>query len=505
MSLICGVTTFLSRLLSAQRWLAGATAFAVVLLSVAPRAVSQAETADSRSSFLKIGNASELPTARTMTLGLGKALIVDLPVDAKDTIISDPKTIDVAVLTARRLLIVTKEIGVSNVFVMGREGNRLLTLDINVRKDISELGKMLSGVLPGSKIRVSHSGTGIVLSGTVAAPADSARAAEVAAQYLGAAAKVVNLITTGNKEQILLKVTIAELQRDAIRRIGINVPEAVLKAGSLTFTKVMANSFPVSAGAAGVAAFAGAGQTPTIGSGTALQTTANFSGNSVSTMLEALERVGLSRTLAEPTLVAISGEAAKFHAGGELPVPVAQEKNVLSIAWKPFGVSVAFTPFVLSEGRISLKVAAEVSELSTQGAVVTQGISIPSVQVRKAETVVEMPSGSSLAMAGLLSDQTRQNTDGIPELKNLPILGALFRSKDFKNSQSELVILVTPYIVRPTDGTQLSRPDEGMVSPSPLRGLLNGHLHKVYSQLPADALKGEHGFVLEHPHHGVKD
>lgn len=468
-------------------------------------ALARSNVREKGSSYLKIHSEAELPMTRALSLDIGRALIIDLPVDAKDTIISDPKTLDVTPFAARRLLFVPKEVGVSNVFVLGRDGNRILTLDITVGKDLSELTNTVQSVLPGSKISARQSGTGIVLTGTVANAADAGRAAEIASTFLGPNTKVVNLISIGQKEQVLLKVTIAELQRDAIRRMGINLPNAMLKAGSFTFTKVMANNFPVSAAAAATSVFTGPGQVPFAASGSVLQSTANWDGNSVTVMLEQLERVGLSRTLAEPTLVAISGEAAKFHAGGELPIPVAQENNTITVSWKPFGIGVSFTPYVQSEGRINLKVAAEVSELSSQGAVATNGISIPALQTRKAETVVEMPSGSALAMAGLLSDQTRQNTDGVPELKNLPILGALFRSKDFRSSQSELVIMVTPYVVRPTEKENFSRPDEGMLQPSPLRALLNGHLHRVYGHLPADTLKGEHGFIVEHPRSSVKD
>lgn len=486
---------------------AGAVVAAALAVSgPAGEAEARAGAREKGSSYLKIASEAELPVTRALSLDIGRALIVDLPVDAKDTIVSDPKTLDVTPFAARRLLFVPKEVGVSNVFVLGRDGSRILTLDITVGKDLSELTNTIQSVLPGSKVAARQSGAGIVLTGTVAAAADAGRAAEIAATFLGNNnTKIVNLIAVGQKEQVLLKVTIAELQRDAIRRMGINLPEAMLKAGSFTFAKVMANNFPVSAASAVTSVFNGGGTVPSVASGSVLQSTANWNGNSVSVMLESLERVGLSRTLAEPTLVAISGEAAKFHAGGELPVPVAQDNNTITVSWKPFGIGVSFTPYVLSEGRINLKVAAEVSELSSQGAVATNGISIPALQTRKAETVVEMASGSALAMAGLLSDQTRQNTDGIPELKNLPVLGALFRSKDFKSSQSELVILVTPYVVRPTDKEALSRPDEGMLYPSPMRSLLNGHLHRVYGKLSADTLKGEHGFIVEHPRSSVKD
>ena len=464
----------------------------------------RADTLDGRSSIVRIQTPAELPYTRSVNLGVGRAMIIELPVDAQDVIISEPKTVDATVSTARRILVNAKATGVSNIFVMGRDGRRLVILDVTVKKDLTEISKLLAELVPGSKIKLSATGEGVVMSGAVVAPADASRAAEIVGQYVGGG-KVVNLLTTGAKEQVMLKVTVAELQRDAVRRLGVNLPEALMKAGNFTFTKVMANNFPVSGTIAAAAGFNGSGTVPSVVTGTALQGSLQNGGNNISAILESFERTGLSRTLAEPTLIAVSGESAKFHAGGEFPIPVATENNTIAVSWKQFGVNVSFTPYVLSEGRISLKVAAEVSELSTQGAVTTQILSIPAVQTRRAETVVEMPSGSALAMAGLLSEQTRQNSDGIPELKNMPILGSLFRSKDYRNNQSELVILVTPYIVRPTDPQQLSRPDEGFLMPSPLKGLLLGHLNRVYSELPRDALKGEYGYIVEYPDHGVKD
>ena len=228
-------------------------------------------------------------------------------------------------------------------------------------------------------------------------------------------------------------------------------------------------------------------------------------GNSVTGIIESLEQAGLSRTLAAPNLTAISGETAKFLAGGEFPVPIATDRNTITVSWKPFGVGVAFTPMVLSEGRISLKVAAEVSELSTDGAVNTGGISLPSLKVRKAETTVELPSGGALAMAGLLSDQTRQSAEGIPELKNVPVLGALFRSRDYQRSETELVILVTPYLVNPVETAELTRPDKGFAPASYLQGMFLGHLNRIYGGgdvLPAGRPKDNYGYIVEYPDEG---
>lgn len=464
-------------------------------------ALAQREMISGEEAILRIASPTQLPISRRVVLGLHKAMIIELPVDAQDAIISQPNTIDATVLTARRVLIYAKSAGEANVFLLGRDGRKLVMLDVTVKRDLTDLATIMHRNLPGSRIKVEASGEGVILSGTVARPADASRAEELALQHLGKV-PVVNLISTSAKEQVLLKVTVAELQREAIRRLGVNIPDAVAKAGSVTFAKVMQNSFPISSVGVAPGLFLAPGVSPAIGSGSVLQGTAAWNGNSITGMLESFERVGLARTLAEPTLIAISGEAAKFHAGGEFPIPVNQANNTISVAWKQFGVSVAFTPFVLDQGRISLKVAAEVSELSSQGAVTLQTIAIPAVQVRRAETVVEMPSGSALAMAGLLSEQTRRNVDGVPELKNLPILGALFRSQDYKSAQSELVILVTPYVVRPTETAQLSRPDDGLVAPSTLRGLVLGHLHRVYGNIPRHALKGEYGFIVDHPDFG---
>lgn len=457
-------------------------------------------------SILRISDANGLPVARRVTVGLHKAIIVELPVDAQDVIVSHPETVDATVLSPRRVTLTAKLPGEANVFFLGRDGRKILILDVGVKRDFTDLADMLRRLLPGSHIELAASGDGVVLSGRVTQPADASRAEDMAKQHLKNAT-VVNLITVAEKEQVLLKVTVAEMQRDAIRRLGVNLPQAIGNAGAFTFAKVIQGGFPISSVVAASAGFVGPTAVPSVGVGNAFQASANWNGNSVTTMIESFERVGLSRTLAEPTLTAISGETAKFLAGGEFPIPVATQNNNISVSWKSFGVNVAFTPYVLNEGRINLKIAAEVSELSAQGAVTLQSISIPAIQLRRAETSVEMASGSALAIAGLLSDQTRQNVDGVPELRSLPVLGALFRSKDFRNSASELVILVTPYIVRPTDPGMLERPDRGFAPSPDLKGLFLGHLHRIYkqsSELSPGLLADDYGFIVEYPTHGER-
>ena len=222
--------------------------------------------------------------------------------------------------------------------------------------------------------------------------------------------------------------------------------------------------------------------------------------------VRASEQDGLIRVLAEPTLTAISGESASFLAGGEFPVPVGQDDDRISIEFKPFGVGLAFTPVVMSEGRISMKVSTEVSELSTDGAFTlnvgfTSGITIPALKVRRANTTVELSSGGTMIMAGLISEKTKQNINGVPGLKRLPILGALFRSRDFEKSETELVVLVTPYVVNQVARAKLTRPDGGFASASDKKTILFGHLNRIYGrdpeQLPPGGYKGDYGFIVE--------
>ncbi len=480
----------------------GLTALAAVL-AVPVSAQSQSDAVGGSRSIIRIPATATLPVTRQLTIGLNKAVIIELPQDSHDVIVSQAETIDATVHTARRIMVYGKALGAGNVFVLGRDGRQILVLDVTIKRDLSELEQMLRRLLPNARISASSSGDGVVLSGNVTQPADSSRAEEIAKQYMKSGT-VVNLLTVSEREQVMLKVTVAEIQRESVRRLGVDLPQAVASAGAFTFGKVIQNAFPVSTAVAGSALFNPNGA-PVLAAGNALQTTANWNGNSATAMIQSLERVGLGRTLAEPTLTAISGETAKFLAGGEFPVPVAVQDKTITVSWKQFGVNVAFTPFVLTEGRINLKISAEVSELSTQGSVSSGGISIQGLQVRRAETTVEMPSGAALAIAGLLSDQTRQSVEGVPELRNLPVLGALFRSKDFRNNQSELVIIVTPIIVRPSEASQLSRPDEGFAPATDLKGLFRGHVHRIYNASPrigANLVNDDLGYIVEYPDHG---
>jgi pilus assembly protein CpaC len=301
----------------------------------------------------------------------------------------------------------------------------------------------------------------IVLSGNVGSPLDATRIADIAGRFVSKREQVLNMLNVEAKEQVLLRVNVVEMNRSIIRRLGVDIREA-LTSGNVAAVKIAETAFPVTGGAVPALAFGavtgalqGAGGGNVVGAGWG-------SGKArIDAVLQALERNGLSRILAEPNLTSVSGETAKFLAGGEYPVPVGgSERDGPSVIFKPFGVGLSFTPVVLSAGRISLQIETEVSELSNEGAVTVNDISVPALRVRRASSTLELPSGGSLVMAGLISSQTRRNVDGLPGLRNLPVLGALFRSEEFVRSETELVVIVTPVLVSAAAETKLSVPGE---------------------------------------------
>jgi pilus assembly protein CpaC len=295
------------------------------------------------------------------------------------------------------------------------------------------------------------------------------------------------------------------MERNILKQFGVDL-NALINSGNFAFAALSDLPFPINVAGKGILApflpGEGGGLNPTVAGTSGFGTRWQSGGNHVQGVLRALEENGLLHTLAEPNLTAISGETANFLAGGEFPIPVAQQFGTISVDFKKFGIGLAFTPVVMSEGRISLKVSTEVSELTNQGAVVLSNIAIPALKVRRAETVVELPSGGSLVMAGLLSDQTKQALSGYPGLKNLPVLGTLFRSRDFLKHETELVVLVTPYVVKPVARSQLAQPDDGFGWASDVNtNLIMGQMNRVYGRHPERApigrFDGDVGFIVE--------
>jgi pilus assembly protein CpaC len=402
---------------------------------------------------------TSFPITRKVTIGLDKSMLIELPVDLQNVLVSNPDVVDAVVQSPRQVYLLAKDVGEANAFFMGKDGQRLVFLELSVTRDLTPLNDALNRLLPGARIKAEAVGDNVVLTGSVINPIDSTRAADMASRYSKKRDSVVNMLSVAAREQVLLRVQVTEMHRDSVRRLGISMPGAVIRSGNVTFTRILS------------------------------------------------ERAGVMRTLAEPNLTAISGETAKFLAGGEFPVPIVTQDRQVSVAWKSFGVNVAFKPVVMTEGRISLTISAEVSELSSQGAVTVNDISVPALKVRRAETTLELPSGGTLAMAGLLSDDVRQSVRGVPGLKDIAILGALFRSTEYQREESELVILVTPYMANHAPRSEFGRPDGGYAPSSSLKELLFGHLNRIYGSpgyRPHGRYEGDVGFIVDYPDSGVK-
>lgn len=436
---------------------------------------------------------SEL-NSRQVSLGVGKAVIIDLPADIKDVLVADPAIANAVIRSSRRAYMIGVKSGQTSIFFFDSDGRQIAGFDIAVTRDLNGLRAALKQMFPNSDLRADGLGDSVVLSGFAANQGEAQQAYDMAIRLAGDN-KVVNNINVRDRDQVMLKVTVAEVQRDVIKQLGINLNGSI-GAGSSVLNFNTDNPFTAT----------GQNLGPNIVNG--------LFRNSITATLNAMDRAGVIRTLAEPNLTAISGETASFIAGGEFPIPAglscdtSQTPAVCQqrIDWKKFGVSLVFTPVVLSAGRISLKVQTEVSDLSSDGAIVIPGIgnqamTIPSIRTRRAETVVEIPSGGALAMAGMIQESTKQQINGVPGLLQLPILGTLFKSRDYVNRQSELMILVTPYVVRSVAPKDLSRPDDGFADAPDTSSVLLGRLNRIYGIEgrvdPRKIYHGNVGFILD--------
>jgi pilus assembly protein CpaC len=480
---------------------AGTLAFAQPCVA-GPELRVDADSAGTR----EITVATRAGQSERITLALGKAAVVKLDTDARDVLVSDPAVVDAVVRTPRRIFLLAEKIGQTNAFFFDGAGHQILTVDIRVERDTTDLMKAIHANFPDSNVHVSGLNDNLVLTGSVASAQDSARAQDLAAQFVrdpGKAVdptKVVNMLKIGGHEQVLLKVRVAEMERQIAKQFGVNL-SAMGNIGTVPIDFATSNPY----GLMGQALAAASG----------LQV-GNAQTNHAQGVLNALEQAGLMHTLAEPNLTAVSGETAKFLAGGEFPVPAGRDQQGnISIIFKDFGVGLSFTPVVLSDKRISLQLSTEVSELTNTGAftlaggtlttstgtVAVQSQTIPALEVRRAESTVELPSGGSFAIAGLLQHTTKQVLDAFPGLKDMPVLGALFRSRDFENDETELVIIVSAYLVEPTTAKKLAAPTDGFSAPSDAGTIAFGRLNRIISTNDPHGLKqagdGKVGFIVE--------
>ncbi|HUE64787.1 MAG TPA: type II and III secretion system protein family protein [Rhizomicrobium sp.] len=438
-------------------------------------------------------------THQRLVLSLDKASVVQLDQDARDVMVSNPDLVDAVVRTPRRIFLLATKVGQTNAFFYDAAGKQILSLDIRVEKDMTDLAGMIKAAMPNSAVQVQAMNDNVVLTGSVSSALESTRAADMAARLAGDPKKVVNMLTIAGGQQVMLKVRIAEMDRSIAKQFGVNLAAAANVNG---VPVIAATQNPYGLLGAALSNISGAQVgsvcgfptiTGTISTGGATTTTTGAgcsTTNNAQGVLNALERVGLVHMLAEPNLTAVSGETARFLAGGEFPVPAGRDQQGnISIEFKQFGVGLSFTPVVLSPGRISLQLSSEVSELTNTGAFTLAGVSgpgssvtIPALSVRRAQTTVELPSGGSFAVAGLMQHASKQVIDGFPGVKDLPVLGALFRSRDFENDETELVVLVSAYLVEPNAASAFSAPTDGFVLPTDPETLLLGRLNSVYKK-----------------------
>jgi pilus assembly protein CpaC len=523
---------------------------AVFLAAVAPSS-GEPEARDVLG--VRITAPGESAVSQRVVLGFNKSLVVDLDQPAADIVITNPEIADAVVQTSKRLIFRGIEYGQTNAFVFDSKGNQIVNLELSVEMDMAGIHEIISRHVPGARVRVEGLNGNAVITGNVASLAESDQVVRLVKAYLGGAEdrfsffgggnsqdKIVNLLTINGKEQVLLEVRIVEMQRNVIKQLGINlqgtpgfgdfsqlveqqlfrdtdgdgIPEnlgttGLVQGGLQTFNTrtSISNGFPIQSRALG-GLDASATYTNYVGR--------NFQTN-VGVAINALERIGVVKTLAEPNIVALSGESAKFLAGGEFPVPVAQAQDgAITVEFKPYGVGLAFSPVVLAEDRISLKISTEVSELTSTGAfqgqringinddgqlVDVEGVTIPALSVRRAESTIELPSGGSMMMAGLIQSRSRQNIDQVPGLKKLPVLGSLFQSRDFLSEETELVVIVTPYLVDPAFKGDLRTPADGYAHASDLKTAFLGKLNETYGKdgkkVTSEDYRAPVGFIEE--------
>jgi pilus assembly protein CpaC len=420
-------------------------------------------------------------TSQTLELVQGKSLVIDTPMSLKRVSLANPEIADALVISPRQLYLTGTAVGITNLTLWGENNGVFAIYDLVITPDLSRLKQQFHDILPGEDIRVTATHDTLTLFGKISSTSKLSQALEVARTF--APQKIVNLLQVAGVQQVMLEVRVAESARSVTKRLGFNFtvmtggPEfGVSQLNNLTTF----NDFVTEIGSAVNALFR-------------LQkgdiTLTNF--------IDALQERGLAKILAKPTLVALSGQEANFLAGGEFPIPVPQRQDTITIEFKTFGVGLSFTPIVLNDQQISLKVVPEVSELDFANAITFSGFVVPALTTRRASTVIELADGQSFAIAGLLDESVREIISKFPLLGDLPILGVLFRSVSFQKNETELVIIVTPHLVKALNLSQQPLPTDAFIEPNDFEFLLLGNLEGSGSQGKASgALDGEFGYIM---------
>jgi pilus assembly protein CpaC len=489
---------------------------AAALLAIAP--VSIVRAADGSDSLRMVGASDS--AAQRLQLGVGESRVVNLPEEAGEIYVGDPKIANAIVRSAKRIYISGVSNGQTTIFALARDGRTIEKFAVSIGRSTSELSAILNAAIPGNDIVVRTVEDSVILTGSVASASDAQKAVDIARGFVNfipsscegspgtvvsasaggsagsgggsggasgsassACGKLINSLTIRGADQVSLRVTVAEIRREIIKQLGVNMTGGGPN-GSFTLDNPFAINGTVATSEAALNWVKG--------------------GQSFSATLQAFERQGVAHTLAEPTVTAVSGETAKFLAGGTVPILNSVQCNPVcqyGFVQQPYGVTLNFTPVVLSPGRIQLRIATEVTDIDPSTQVTFTGISIPGFRTRSNTTTVELPSGGSIASAGLISTQTEQAINGFPALMNLPVLGALFRSRDYQRNETELLITVTPFIVHSIDPNQVVRPDQNFQEASDPQGWFLGRVNRIYSTSqslqPMPGYAGKIGFITQ--------
>ena len=449
------------------------TAMAALAVAVGSFGAATAATAAQPKAY---ASGSYRPSTQVQ-LSVGEGQMINLPRSVASVWTSNPKAADVYVNTPRQINLFGKDAGEATVIATAADGSVVYGANVRVSQNISSVNAVLREAMPDSSIRVTTVGQVAVINGTVASPEDAAQAQSIVRMMLnpgiaeGGALNIVpiNRLKTATPLQVTLKVRIAEMNRTLLKAIGVNL-----------FSTDSTSGFRFGIGQGDSKATSGDSTPFVVGAlatgGTTLGGIGKLLGLKLDAAVDLAEKDGLVSILAEPNLTALSGETASFLAGGEFPIPVSQGNNAVTIEYKQYGVGLAFTPIVLADGRISMRVRPEVSELSNEGAVKLNDFIVPALTTRRAETTVELGSGQSFMIAGLLRNKNTNDISKAPFLGDIPILGTLFRSTNFRRDETELVIVVTPYLVRPVSG-QLALPTDGYRAPDDIQREFGGQTY----------------------------
>jgi pilus assembly protein CpaC len=438
----------------------------------------------------------ETTSPQKLNLTVGKSIIIQSPGGVKRVSLVAPEIADAMVLTPHQIYLIGKTPGITNLTLWGTDNKVIAILDLEVSPDISRLKEMIHKVLPEEKdIRVSTTHDRIALSGTVSSTSNLSQVLTLTGPYAPLdeekKPKIINLVEVAGVHQVMLEVRVSEISRSLLRRLGFN------------FAYVNGGNFGVSLLNQLASLPAGGSPAGGIGASSAINAILGFSNGATWTVLiDALKEEGLIKVLAEPTLITLSGKTANFLAGGEFPIPVPQSVaaggTTITIEYKPFGVALNFTPTVLSNKKINMVVAPEVSDLDFSNALTASGFVIPSITTRRVSTVIELADGQSFAIAGLLKDDVREIVSKFPLLGDIPILGALFRSSTFRKNETELIVIVTPHLVKPLDMEKQTLPTDQYIQPDDFEFYLLGNLEGKGKTNPpkGSGLEGNFGHIL---------